>query len=227
MNILICVVINVVFAIIIRKLNILPEEGFRKLLHIILLIILTVWVLSYDSWKEAVGTMIVFVIVIYPVLWFFEKNEKLEVFFAGRDKGELKQSLTIMGLMFILVCFVCEGLYGSKVLALASIYAWGPGDAAAALIGKKYGNHKIVMKKSLEGSLAMFVFSFAFVFVLLYLGEGYNFVVITVATLVTALAATISELFAKNGYDTLICPLTSMVGLLATLRLMGQIQLMW
>ena len=43
--------------------------------------------------------------------------------------------------------------------ALASIYAWGVDDALVALIGKKFGKHKIKWKladgkKSVEGSLA-------------------------------------------------------------------------
>ncbi|MCR4674223.1 MAG: hypothetical protein K5675_04365 [Lachnospiraceae bacterium] len=227
MNIIISVLICVTFAVAVRKLKLLSEEGFRKLLHLMLLAILTVWVLNYDSWKEAVGIMLVFIVVVYPVLYFFEKNEKLEGFFAGREKGELKRSLTIMGLMFIIVTYVCEGLYGSKVLALASIYAWGPGDAAAALIGTKFGKHKLYEKKSIEGTLAMFVCAFVFVFILLRLGEGYDFSIIIPATIITAIAATLSELFAKNGYDTLICPITSMVALLTVLTIMGQVQLTW
>ena len=50
-------------------------------------------------------------------------------------------------------------------------FAWAPGDAAAALIGKMFGRHKIGIsgKKSMEGSGAMAFCSFVGVLcVLLY-----------------------------------------------------------
>ena len=45
--------------------------------------------------------------------------------------------------MFMLAVGVCWGRLGDRNLALASIFAWGPGDAAAALVGKRYGKNKI------------------------------------------------------------------------------------
>lgn len=54
-----------------------------------------------------------------------------------------------------------------KLLALAVIYAWGYGDAFAALIGTKFGKHKIYKKKSLEGTLAMLTTSFITLIVIL------------------------------------------------------------
>lgn len=59
--------------------------------------------------------------------------------------------------MFAVVVTICWGFFGDKNLALVSLYAWGFGDAAAALIGKKFGKHKIKApmldgKKSYEGT---------------------------------------------------------------------------
>ena len=53
--------------------------------------------------------------------------------------------------MFMLAVGVCWGWLGDRNLALASIFAWGPGDAAAALVGKRYGKNKIGKKVRHEG----------------------------------------------------------------------------
>lgn len=54
--------------------------------------------------------------------------------------------------------------FSGVLIFLAGVYSWGVGDAFAALIGKKYGKHKIIWKladnkKSVEGSVAMLVTS--------------------------------------------------------------------
>ncbi|MBP3647961.1 MAG: hypothetical protein J6K55_16270 [Clostridia bacterium] len=63
-------------------------------------------------------------------------------------------------MLAVCVC-VCWGWLGDRYLVLACMYAWGVGDAFAALCGKAFGRHKIVLArtgavKSAEGSLAMF-----------------------------------------------------------------------
>jgi CDP-diglyceride synthetase len=70
-----------------------------------------------------------------------------------------------------LIC-ICWGWFGEKYLVIASVFAWGLGDAAAALVGKYFGQHYIEGRlvegrKSLEGTFAMFVVSFVSVMVVL------------------------------------------------------------
>ena len=62
---------------------------------------------------------------------------------SERSPGELRKSLCALCLMFMLVTAVCWGWLGERRLALAAIFAWGPGDAAAALIGKRYGKTRL------------------------------------------------------------------------------------
>lgn len=51
--------------------------------------------------------------------------------------------IMLFGLMTILMA-VFWGIFGEvhKYIAIAAIMAWGPGDAAAAIVGKKWGRHK-------------------------------------------------------------------------------------
>jgi dolichol kinase len=72
-----------------------------------------------------------------------ERIERFSEFITERKKGELKSSLLLVFGMFAFIITICWGLLGDPYLVLASVYAWGFGDAAAALIGKRFGKHKI------------------------------------------------------------------------------------
>lgn len=96
------------------------------------------------------------IVVLLPVLALAERIPMFSSFVNERKKGEFKSSMVLAVGMMAFSTTVCWGLFGDKYLVLASIYAWGVGDALAALIGKKYGKHKIKWKiadgkKSVEG----------------------------------------------------------------------------
>lgn len=121
---------------------------------------------------------------------------------------------------------VCWGLFGDKYLVLASIYAWGVGDALAALIGKRFGKHKIKWKiadgkKSFEGSLAMFVCSLMSVLTVLLIRGGIGIPLCLGIAFLAALACTVSEMCTKNGLDTVICPTVAMVVIIPLVTLLG------
>ena len=123
--------------------------------------------------------------------------------------------------------FSCRGLRTwGLLLALAGIYAWGFGDAAAALVGKQWGRHKIHLThadhhKSVEGSAAMFLCAVISVTVVLVLRGGLSMGKILLTAVVTALVSTLAELYSKDGHDTVICPLSAMAVLLPVLHLLG------
>ncbi len=222
------IIVAVSIAVIIRKKHILAGEWFRKLLHFICILLLGFLVFMFPTWKSAVIAMAVLVIVVAPVLWFLEKIEGFDSFMTARKSGEITDSLIITGIMFIIVTVVCAGIFGSRILVLTCIFAWGPGDAAAALVGKKYGRHKLGKAglKSLEGTIAMFAVSFLCVFAgLLAYGKCTTPQIVLMAV-GTALVASVTELISKGGMDTIICPLSSMLALLPMLLLSGNLQMM-
>ena len=217
--------VAVALIVIVRINNILKGEWFRKLLHLVCIALLGGSIFFFSSWKESLTAMIILVVVGFPMLRLLERSDRFENFLAARKRGELAKSLVIVGTMFVTVVFVCEGLFGSKILALASIFAWGPGDAAAALVGKKYGRHRwgYDKQKSVEGTTAMFIASFLCVAFLLYVYAGELSIQIVLSALVTAVAAAFSELISKDGNDTIICPVLSMVALLFMLYITGNL----
>ena len=217
------IVIAIGLIVIARVRNVLKGEQLRKLMHLICILALGVWIFLFKTWIPSVIAMAIVMIILFPTFVFLEKSDKLDRFLMARKKGEIPLSLLAVGFMFMVVVIVCEVIFGSKLLALASIYAWGPGDAAAALIGKKFGRHKWGKdkKKSMEGSTAMFITSLISTGIILYLyAEGISAGIIG-AIVVTALAAAVSELFSENGLDTIICPFSSMAVLLLMLHITG------
>ena len=147
-------------------------------------------------------------------------------FVNERKKGEFKSSMVLAVGMMAFSTTVCWGLFGDKYLVLASIYAWGVGDALAALIGKKYGKHKIKWKiadgkKSVEGSLAMFICALVSVFTVLIVRGGIAIPMCLLIAVFSALVCTFTELCAKNGLDTVICPTSAIVVIIPLVMAFG------
>ena len=211
-----------------RVLIRIPDELFRKWLHGILLGFLLIFVFCFETWYLSVLTILAFALIVYPVLFFLERFRKFSEMTSERRNGELKESLLLVFGMFALITSICWGWLGDRCLVLASVYAWGFGDAAAALVGKKWGKHKINLPladkhKSWEGSIAMFLTSFVSVTVILLLRGGLSTAGYILIPLLTALVSALAELYSKNGYDTAICPISAMVVLIPLIHLFGGI----
>ena len=196
----------------------IPHEVFRKTLHFVLLGSVFVFVFAFDNWYISALAAIIFEIIVYPILILFEKLKKYSEITTERKKGELKASLMLVFTMFAIVIAVCWGLMKDKYLVIASILAWGVGDAFAALIGKRFGKHKIKAshadgKKSYEGTIAMFLFSCISVATVIIYHGHYTLGGYIVIPVITGFVSAITELYSKNGMDTVICPLSAMITL--------------
>ena len=209
-----------------RVLITIPDEVFRKILHCILLGSLMVFVGAFDTWWHAAAVAVIFAVVVYPILAWFERFRSFSKLTTERRKGELKESLLLVFGMFAVVVTVAWGILGDRFLVIASVYAWGFGDAAAALVGKKFGRHSVPLpfadrRKSVEGSTAMFVVSLGSTVVVLLLRGGLCPAGYIVVSVVTALVSTFAELCSKDGRDTVICPLSAMAVLIPLIALFG------
>lgn len=214
---IICAFVAVLF----RKIIKIPNELFRKILHFILLTSLFVFVFAYNTWWISALTCICIIVVAYPILFFFERFKTYSDTVTERKKGELRSSLIIVFIMFATVIAVCWGWLGDKVLTFAVIYAWGYGDAFAALIGTKYGKHKIYKKKSLEGTLAMFIASFLVVLVILFFRGIIPWYGTLICSIAVSAVVSAVELYTPNGMDTITCPFASMLTMIPIILLFG------
>jgi len=214
-------------ALMLHRFITIPKEVFRKILHMILLGSVFVWVYAFNTWWISATGTIVFIIMVYPVLAVAER--KLPVyseFLIERKNGEIKRSLVVAFFMFAVLISVCWGWLGEKYLVIASVLAWGLGDAAAALVGKRFGRHHIEGKlvegrKSLEGTVAMFVVSFIAVIIVLLMHFSLKWYSYIPTAALTAAVCALVELYTRGGMDTITCPLAAAVILISLVHLWG------
>lgn len=213
-------------AIILRSLVQVPREVFRKILHFILLGSVFFWVYGFTTWWLSALAAIVFVLIVYPILALAERIPGYSELLIERKGGEIKRSLVVVFGMFTIVISLCWGLLGERYLVIASVLAWGIGDAAAALVGKRFGKHflegrMIEGRKSLEGTLAMFAFSFLAVVTVLFLEGAVIWYAYLPIGVITAGVCALVELFTKNGMDTLTCPIAAAAVLIPQISFWG------
>ena len=210
------IIVAVGIMLLARKFFTIPDELFRKILHFILLGAYIPLVFAFETWWMSAIFSISLIIILFPALSVAGKIPMFSSFMNERKKGEFKSSMVLaVGMMAFSVC-ICWGIFGEKYLVLATIYAWGIGDGLAALVGKRFGKHKIKWKladgkKSIEGSLAMFLCSLISVFTVLLIRGGIGMAMCFTIALLAAVVCTIAELCAKDGMDTVICPVSAMV----------------
>lgn len=209
-----------------RYLLKIPDELFRKLLHFILLGSYIPFAFAFERWWLSVLLTLILELLIYPALALAERLPHFSTFVNERRGGEFKHSLLLAFTVLAVCNSVCWGLLGDKYLGLACMYAWGVGDAFAALVGKKFGKHKIRWKyadhhKSREGSLAMFLTSALAVAAVLLVRGQLSLPAYVVIPVAAAAAATAVELVSKDGSDTVLCPLAAMAVTIPLMALFG------
>ena len=195
-----------------KSVNNYSKEIFRKILHTIAYVGICLWPYAMDDWIKSVGTTAIGIIVLAPILYLLSKVPGFSSFFYARKQGEYAWSFATIAIAYCIVAIVCWGILGEKYLCIVSFLAWGPGDAIAALVGQKFGKHKIGKdkKKSLEGSIGMFMASFISVLVSMLILSSYEALpVVIIALIVAAITAQI-ELKSHKGMDTIFCPVGAM-----------------
>lgn len=209
-----------------RKVIRVPDELFRKILHFILLGAYVPFLFAFERWWVSVGLVFLLALMLYPVLAIAGRIPAFSSFVNERKEGEFKDSMVLaLGVMVVSIA-VGWGLAGDRYLVLASVYAWGVGDAFAALIGKQFGRHKIKWKladnhKSVEGSVAMFVTSTIAVWTVLLIRGGLDPISSLCSAIVAAAACTMVELCTNNGFDTVSCPAVAMIIILPLVTWLG------
>lgn len=198
-------------ALVLRRLIKIPQEIFRKILHMILLGSIFIFTYVFKTWWISALATIAFVAMVFPILMFAERIPGYSELLIERKKGEIKRSLVIVFCMFFVLICVCRGWLDQNFLIIASVLAWGLGDAAAALVGKRFGRHfiegkRVEGRKSLEGTFAMFIVSFISVLSVLLINGSLERSGYLPVALTTAVVSAVVELYTRGGMDTLTCP---------------------
>ena len=192
---------------------------FRKLLHGAAFLSPVVIMLLTDNWLAAALALVLFAAVVYPVLAFAERFKGYSSLLTEKKQGEIKKSLLLMFISAAAILAVFWGFFGERYVPAAGILMWGFGDAAAALIGKRFGKHKTGVKladpnKTWEGTGAMFVVSFVVGAAVLLLISGAPWYYCLAAAAVTSVFGAFTELVSKGGNDTVSVPAVNCIVLI-------------
>lgn len=201
----------IILVLILKALFKIPSELWRKMLHVIAYTSIVFMIYIANNALITSICSAIFAIIVYPILALFEHLDGFSNFFVERKKGEIKKSLLILFLSQALLVFIGSYLFKQDYIVITAILTWGCGDAAAALIGKKYGNHKILLplvdqKKSYEGYIANFIVSFIVSFTIIILLTPYHLITCLLIAILAAFTSATSEVLSHQGNDTMIVP---------------------
>ncbi len=210
------IVVCALIALLIRCTTKVPDYIFRKLLHLVAFSSILPLVFLTDIWWIAVAVEGFFLLAVIVVLQLFEKFAFYKRLFVEKGKHEVIFSfIGLFGLITALIA-VFWGIFGAEHLyiAVGAIMAWGPGDAAAAIVGRNLGKHKLQGKliegtKSVEGSVGMAITSFACLLPVLLFMSPMPWYICVAFSLGIAPFASLTELFTKGGWDTVTVPAVS------------------
>ena len=189
----------------------IPKYIFRKLLHLAAFTSSVFVCLHAEHWLPASLTMVVFAVIVYPILALAEQWPGYGDLFVEKHPGEIKESLLLLFGSQALLIGLSWGLGGVLYPCICASFTWGFGDAAAGIIGRKYGKHIIQMKltdgkKTREGFLANMAVSFVTALLTLWLFSLFSLPVIFLSALAIAPASAFTELISKGGMDTVTVP---------------------
>ena len=141
----------------------------------------------------------------------------------GRMQGlaDITEEGHHLGLILYAISYtVLASLFPDKPDVIAAgVLPMAYGDSSAAIVGLKYGKRRILGKKTLEGSLAMFTVSLTMVgFSMFYFGWLYSFNPVTLlpAVLIVAVVVAVAELVSTRGYDNIAVPLLGAAAFILT-----------
>ena len=196
----------------------LQREYIRKMMHTICFLSIFVLTGVFRTWYLAAGAAALFAAIVYPVLALCERSSKYSTFFNQRCNGEVKNSLLLVFLMMAAMISVFWGILGDgwKYIIVVAILAWGFGDAAAALVGKRFGTHQIQSgivggTKTWEGTIAMYIVAVAAIFISLSFYIEMPWYKCMAVALTVGMVSAFSELVSRNGNDTVSVPVSTAV----------------
>ncbi|HTY46202.1 MAG TPA: SEC59/DGK1/VTE5 family protein [Methanomassiliicoccales archaeon] len=197
----------------------------RKFVHVMVGNIVLIWWIFQTSYVMALLAAAPFI----PLLLLASSrspSRKVRGSFLGRTTGESHD----LGLVYYAISWTILALllFDNRLVASIAIVAMSYGDGMGGLIGKRYGRHVLLGKKTLEGTLTVFaataVASFA---IILFYGSLASAGLIAMHYISPALAAGVSlaagvfvaalELLTPGQFDNLTIPL----GTAALLLLLG------
>jgi len=177
---------------------------WRKLFHLLGLGALFYF---WMSKKQAITVMLILLALDLIIEVFRTIHKEFQREFFARLSHLLRRSEKYrpLGITWFLLGMLANALLFEKNIAVLGVIMLTFGDPLAEIIGRKYGRHALIGKKTLEGFLACFAGALASGLAFGCLAFGMPFIPVIAG----ALAASITELLTFKGGDNLLIPIIS------------------
>ncbi len=193
----------------------------RKIIHIGVGTFVYVWWAFTANWIMLAFFAIPFAVILFLAMFPGNPVSDSKLGEVTNDMGHRYGLFLYVVTINILVAFFFDSscLGGEHWLAASiAIIGMTRGDGYGSIVGKKYGKHKIINGKSLEGTMAVFAATAVFSLVLiafycflasqgLFLGKTPDFVQGLVCALVAGVVAAVVEAVAPGDIDNLFIPM--------------------
>lgn len=196
----------------------IPDFIFRKILHLIAAGMITILIVMPTHWWIAEIVFGICIVGLVILLLIFERTSIYKKFFVEKNKHEVLVSFLFFAFVVASLIAFFWGFRGdiNKCLVIIAISSWALGDAAAAILGRLIGKHKVSGKmiegtKSIEGSVFCFAFAFSISFILLLALMHYVWWLSLLESLLIGILVSLAELFTKKGLDNLTCPIAASI----------------
>ena len=189
------------------------NELARKFVHLLSLFIIFIYFLAADFFSEKIALIIlVLILMVFIEFEYFriEWGSKIPIMnkiwaYLRRTKEKDK----LGGDVFFLIGAILVLAVFNVHVAIAAILMTTFGDMAAALIGKKFGKHKLLTTKSWEGSIAELIVNTIIGIIIFIIYPGLSLLAWQqwIIILIMAITATFVETIVKKLDDNLLIPI--------------------
>ena len=226
-DIIALVLVYAIIAISLITANILERRGVecdvRKVVHIGVGFFVFVWWMFTENWIMLAFFTIPFVIILFLSMF----GDKVMPIHGLNDLTSNKGHKT--GLLFyaITITIMVAFFWDHWTAATIGIVAMTFGDGFGSVIGKKYGKHKIINGKSIEGSMGVFIATAVMVAVIIlfygwlttagYYPRGDSIAIIPfwATAIIAGLISMITEAISPGQFDNLITPIVVALAMVA------------
>lgn len=213
------IVISLVTALVLEKRG--SKADTRKIVHIGVGFFVFVWWMFTENWIMLVFFTIPFAIILFIAMLHGNAISESKIGDISNKMGHRTGLFLYAVSITILVAFFWDHWTAATIGVVAM--TWG--DGLGSVIGKKFGRHKLINGKSLEGSLGVFVATAVMTAAIMLFygflttagyypgGDSVAIVPIWAVSIIAGLLATVLEAVCPGQYDNIVMPLVVAVAM--------------
>ena len=195
----------------------------RKVVHVGVGLFVLMWWMFSENWIMLVFFTVPFAVLLFIAMFRGNAVSESKLGDLANNKGHRTGLFLYAVTITILVAFFWDHWTAATIGVVAMTF----GDGFGSIVGRRYGRHRILNGKSLEGSLAVFAATaLAAAFIILYYGwltssgfypagDSVAIVPFWAAAAIAGLIAMVLEAVCPGQYDNIVTPLVVAVAMVA------------